>query len=425
MKNGNRKRQGKRHAQPLTAAASLILMVGGLTGCDDLLEVELPGVVDESALEDPAISGLLVNSAIADFECAYNNYTFGSSAFSDEMWHSSGAQIDREWGGRIIDANHQNMAQAPCQGTGFGQYTPIQTARTEAEDAVRRITEFPDADVPDKASLIATAHAYAGYNYVMLGEAFCEMAIDGGSLLTPDQVLRMAEEHFTQALSGGTAEIVNMARVGRARVRLDLGDGPGALSDAQAVPEGFMKVASRGDDHPRRYNKGYDRYTRATAFTVSPRFRDLEWKGVADPRVAVEFTAVLPTAPPLDHFKQTKYTSLGSPLPLATWEEAQLIIAEVSGGETAVGIINALHERAGLPPFDPATDGDILAQVLQERSRELFLEGGHRLNDHLRYMGTPHEIPFFTGVDHLGRQYGNATCWPLPNVERHGNPNIP
>ena len=326
-------------------------MVGGLTGCDDLLEVELPGVVDESALADPAISGLLVNSAIADFECAYNNYTFGSSAFSDEMWHSSGAQIDREWGGRIIDANHQNMAQAPCQGTGFGQYTPIQTARTEAEDAVRRITEFPDADVPDKASLIATAHAYAGYNYVMLGEAFCEMAIDGGSLLTPDQVLRMAEEHFTQALSGGAAEIVNMARVGRARVRLDLGDGPGALSDAQAVPEGFMKVASRGDDHPRRYNKGYDRYTRATAFTVSPRFRDLEWKGVADPRVAVEFTAVLPTAPPLDHFKQTKYTSLGSPLPLATWEEAQLIIAEVSGGETAVGIINALHERAGLPPI--------------------------------------------------------------------------
>lgn len=425
MKYGNRRKQGKREVGTFTTAAILVLILGGLTGCDDLLEVELPGVVDESALEDPAISGLLVNSAIADFECAYNNYTFGSSAFSDEMWHSSGAQIDREWGGRIIDANHQNMAQAPCQGTGFGQYTPIQTARTEAEDAVRRITEFPDADVPNKASLIATAHAYAGYNYVMLGEAFCEMAVDGGSLLTPEQVLRMAEEHFTQALSGGTAEIVNMARVGRARVRLDLGDGPGALSDAQAVPEGFMKVASRGDDHPRRYNKGYDRYTRATAFTVSPRFRDLEWKGVADPRVAVEFTAVLPTAPPLDHFKQTKYTSLGSPIPLATWEEAQLIIAEVSGGQTAVDVINALHTRAGLPPFDPATDGDILAQVLQERSRELFLEGGHRLNDHLRYMGTPYEIPFFAGVDHLGRQYGNATCWPLPNVERHGNPNIP
>lgn len=425
MKDRNRNRQGKRDLRALAAVASLILIPGGLTGCEDLLEVELPGVVDESALDDPAISGLLVNSAVADFECAYNNYTFGSSAFSDEMWHSSGAQIDREWGGRIIDANHQNMAQAPCQGTGFGQYTPIQTARTEAEDAVRRITEFPDADVPDKASLIATAHAYAGYDYVMLGEAFCEMAIDGGSLLTPDQVLRMAEEHFTQALSGGTAEIANMARVGRARVRLDLGDGQGALSDAQAVPEGFMKVASRGDDHPRRYNKGYDRYTRATAFTVSPRHRELEWKGVTDPRVAVEFTAVLPTAPPLDHFRQTKYTSLGSPIPLATWEEAQLIIAEASGGETAVGIINALHARAGLPSFDPATDGDILTHVLQERSRELFLEGGHRLNDHLRYMGTANEIPFFTGVDHLGRQYGNATCWPLPNVERHGNPNIP
>ena len=425
MKNLNGRKQGRPEVRTVTATAGLILMLGGVTGCEDLLQVELPGVVEEAALEDPAIAGLLVNSAVADFECAYNNYTFGSSAFSDEMWHSSGAQIDREWGGRIIDANHQNMAQAPCEGTGFGQYTPIQTARTEAEDAIRRVTEFPDADVPDKALLVATSHAYAGYDYVMLGEGFCEMAIDGGSLLMPDQVLRMAEEHFTQALSDGNAEIMNMARVGRARVRLDFGDGPGAMSDAQLVPEGFSKVASRGDDHPRRYNKGYDRYTRATAFTVSPRFRDLEWKGVPDPRVAVEFTTVLPTAPPLDHFMQTKHTSLSSPIPLATWEEAQLIIAEVSGGEVAVGIINMLHAQAGLPPFDPAADGDILAHVLQERSRELFLEGGHRLNDHLRYMGTPNEIPFFTGVDHLGRQYGNATCWPLPNVERQGNSNIP
>ncbi|MGH7475240.1 MAG: RagB/SusD family nutrient uptake outer membrane protein [Longimicrobiales bacterium] len=126
----------------------------------------------------------------------------------------------------------------------------------------------------------------------------------------------------------------------------------------------------------------------------------------------------------LDHYVQTKYPAFSSPIPLATWEEAQLIIAEVTGGETAVGIINALHQRAGLPSYDPATDGDITEHTIQERSRELFLEGGHRLKDILRYMGTPYEISVDTGIDHFGREYGPTTCWPLPNVERHNNPNL-
>ena len=424
MNDLNRKKRRNPAVWTITTFTGLALMLGGLTSCGDLLSVELPGVVDESSLEDPGIASLLVNSAIADFECAFNNYTFGASAFSDEMWHTSGAQIDREWGGRILSANYQNLAQAPCEGTGFGQYTPIHTARTEAEDAIRRITEFPDAEVSNKSSLIATAHAYAGYDYVMLGEGFCEMALDGGALVTPDQVLARAEEHFTQALSGGDAEIQNMARVGRARVRRARGDLSGAKSDAALVTAGFSKEASRGDDHPRRYNKGYDRYTRSTGFTVAPKFRDLKWKGVSDPRVSVSFSSQLPTAPVMDHYVQSKYTTYGSPIPIATWEEAQLIIAEASGGQTAVDIINTLHTNAGLPAFDQTQDGDIMTHLVQERSRELFLEGGHRMHDWRHYKGTAQEITFDTGIDHFGVPYGNTTCWPLPSVERLGNTNI-
>ena len=37
--------------------------------------------------------------------------------------------------------------------------------------------------------------------------------------------------------------------------------------------------------------------------------------------------------------------------PLARWEEAQLIIAEVEGGQSAIDIINDLHARVGIPPF--------------------------------------------------------------------------
>jgi hypothetical protein len=111
-----------------------------------------------------------------------------------------------------------------------------------------------------------------------------------------------------------------------------------------------------------------------------------------------------------------KWPNRSTPVPIASWDEAQLIIAEAaartSDPGTAVAIINNLHTRAGLPAYDPVTDGPVLDHVIQERSRELFQEGGHRLNDMLR-LG----LPFFEGTDHIGGTYGNTTCFPLPQVE--------
>jgi hypothetical protein len=394
----------------------------GLTACGDLLDVELPGVVDARLLDNAKLAPLLVTSAIADFECAYNNYTFGSSAMSDEWWHTSGGQIEREWGGRLINADHDNYVSGRCEDFGFGVYTTIHTARFQAEDALSRITNFPDAEVPDKQNMLATLSAYAGYTYVMLGEQFCEMAIDGGSLMEPDEVLALAEERFTRAISlaqaAGNNNILNMARVGLARTRRARGNLQGAREVAALVPEGFRVFASRDDLPPRRWNKGFDRNTRESGYTVAPAYRNLTWKGVPDPRVKLQSKGVI-AAYGIEWWVQTKYPSLGADIPLATWEEAQLIIAEAAGGQVAVDIINKLHARAGLPAYDPATDGDIQQQIILERAREFFLEGGHRYNDMLRY-----ELPMKSGVDHLGREYGATTCWPLPTLERLGNPNI-
>ena len=69
----------------------------------------------------------------------------------------------------------------------------------------------------------------------------------------------------------------------------------------------------------------------------------------------------------------------------------------------------------------PVTAAAVLAQIVEERRRELWLEG-HRLGDLRRYnlpfspaAGTPY--PF-------GGVYGNQTCFPLPDIERINNPNI-
>lgn len=412
-----------------------------VTGACDILDVDLPGRVEEETLNNPKQASLLVNSAIADFECAFNNFTFGASAQSDETWHTSGGQVNREWGLRIINNNQQNFAFAACEDFGFGQYTVQQTARKMGEMAVSRLEEWTDEEVPgNRQKLLATAEAYTGYDYVMLGEPYCSMAIEGGPEISPAQVLQQAEEHFSRAIDvgqqAGASEIVNLARVGRARVRLDLGDFEGAVDDAEEVPVGYVRYATRSSNTQRRWNKGAWQYLRSEEFTIPPDMRNLDWKGVEDPRTAVEFNRGLEayqnvhTGENIEHWFAKKHENLDSNIELATWEEAQLIIAEAAahtGNESrAVDIINTLHDRAGLPPFDPSSDqvegptnNNVLNMVLEERKRELFMEGGHRLNDMLRY-----DIPFFLGISHLGREYGTTTCWPLPDVERRGNPNI-
>jgi hypothetical protein len=121
---------------------------------------------------------------------------------------------------------------------------------------------------------------------------------------------------------------------------------------------------------------------------------------------------------------QQKYTSLSSPIPIASWKEAQLIIAEIELGQSAVDIINTFHAENNIPLYDASglSDQEILAHVIQERSRELFLEG-HRFWDIRRF-----EVPFDPPVGAAypkGGYYGDMRCFPLPNVERNNNPNIP
>ena len=342
------------------------------------------------------------------------------------MWHSSGNLIMRSWGQRRITADFPNYVTGTCAGWAYGLWVPLHTARVQAESAFDRIESFPDEAVPDKPEKLATIALYAGYTYTVLGEGFCQMTLDGGEPIQPGAVLAIAEEWFTTTITlaqqAGDQEVLNAAYVGRARVNLDLEQWEAAAADAREVPEGFELFATRSAEVERRWNKGHNFFNIGGHATVAPAFRDLEFKGVPDPRVEVidagrvGFDAVTPL------WLSTKWPSLDTDIPLATWEEAQLILAEAAvrtgDPQTAVDIINTLHARAGLPAFDPATDGAVLDHVIQERSRELFQEGGHRLNDMLR-LG----LPFFTGTDHVGQQYGSTTCLPLPIVEGSNNPN--
>lgn len=111
-----------------------------------------------------------------------------------------------------------------------------------------------------------------------------------------------------------------------------------------------------------------------------------------------------------------------TPIPITTWRQAHLIIAEAEGGQEAVNRIDSLRTFWELPLYAGGTDAEIQQQVIVERSRELFLEG-HHLNDLRRF-----ELPLLPapGAEYRqGGTYGNVRCFPLPDVERNNNPNIP
>lgn len=396
-------------------AMTLTIVMG--SGCDKLLEVELPGRLESSKLDDPSMVPVLQIGMISDFECAFQGYSMTSSVLTQEYINAVTARAPLLWAQRV-ESLADVAGYLGCEQVG-GAYLPLQTARFQAQELYARAESFSTTELPTKEEALGTSAAYGGYSALLLGEGFCEMAMDGGPLMTREEVFKVAEDLFTKALAHQTNDdIRHMALVGRARTRLNMGNGAGAVADAGLVPEGFAKKIEGSRAASRRENRQFVNTHQNLEWSVAPAYRDLEIGGMPDVRVPVVDTETLGQDVMTPLWLQMKYTSYSAPVTLASWREAQLIIAEVQGGSEAVSAINRLRASVGLPPFQGTDPEEIRAQVLEERRRETFLEG-HRLGDLLRL-----EIPFPTGKTHKGQPYGPVTCIPLPTTERSVNPNI-
>lgn len=398
-------------------------------GCSDVLEVELPGRIPSELLGDPTTAPTLAASVVADFECAFSNYVNSTSTLSDQFLGASGNLNAKNWGTRKIYEEDSANERTGCGGS-HGAYTPMQTARFQSDDVLARLQVWTDDEskVP-LAPLRARVAVFGAYAYTLLGEGYCAMRLDQEpGIRTPDEVLAIAETKFTEALTlvnamaAGAAktELLNLASVGRARVRLDLGNTAGAAADAALVAPGFEFFVTRSVDAQSRWNDAWYAMAESGHSSVAPEYRALTVGGVPDPRVQVvsgpeiglgekAFDGVTDL-----WIVSNKNFSRADPMRLASYIEAQLIRAEALGGATAVGIINARRTELQLPQYTGPTDAaSVQALVLEERNRELFMEGGHRFNDLLRF-----NIPWKVGNDQNGVPYGTTTCMPLPLSER-------
>jgi starch-binding outer membrane protein, SusD/RagB family len=407
-----------------------VLAMPALTACDfdDWLEVTAPSSLPAENLETPEAAPLLVNGAIGNFECALGATILVTGLIADEF---GDAQLGAaQWPYDRRDANTQPggiYGTSGCTSAqGPGVYSPLSVARWSADNAYKSLESFTDAQVAKRDSLMAASALYAGFSLSHLGMAMCSAALDEGPEITNLQLFAEAEQRFTTALQAagraGVAAYQHAANVGLARVRLFQGNSAGAAAAAALVPAGFLLNATASDAETRRYNRVFHSNIQSRFYTIEEQSRDLRTGGVPDPRARV-INSGLRAADGEIAWYQQKYTAFGSPLPVARYQEAQLILAEAQGGQAAVNIINALRAPHGLPAYTGATDAaSIRSLIIEERRRELFVEGFrmydiHRFN--LPLIPTPG-----TAYPIKGGFYGNTTCLPLPDVERFNNPNI-
>ena len=195
---------------------------------------------------------------------------------------------------------------------------------------------------------------------------------------------------------------------------------------ARGLPPGFSFTVAYSNAEDDTRNKQWEFNIDDENVTVAEPYRDVQYEGVPDPRINVIDLGVTNPQTGLAIFVSDKYPEASTPVEVASWEEAQLIIAEaaIEDGNygAAVAIFNALHDAVGLPAYAGGlNEEELMDQLIYERAAEMYLEG-HHLQDLKRL-----DIELYppTGTDDgFGGAYGDQICFDMPATEFQNNSTI-
>jgi hypothetical protein len=430
--------------------AALALSAAAMAACSDFLVAENPGAVEEPDVNNIAYVNLLANGAIYGLQATYDDVTWWNAQFTDEIVNNNSGNPFAEEG----QIDRRELYADMTYITAF-MYSPLQRSRFLAEDAAARMEILmPDSAASDLR--VARAYAFAGYNYIALGETFCVTPINLGVPKTPEEMFTDAVAHFNKSITIATAwktkvqgrtplvasavagadSVINLARVGAARASLGKNDKTAAAAFASQVPATFEYHLWYGSTNASERSRIYDRigvstngWMRNTPFDAM----------VTDPRIPriLATTSTARAGVPLSPLMYSGYNGQtgsagGAIVPemshkLATGLEARYIVAEVAGPTAAT--LAFVNERRAVGLQTPVTlTGDaIMAELREQRARDFYLSG-QRLGDLRRYLRYLNLNLFPTGPypgSTTGQVYDNTiTCWPLPTVEVNANPNI-
>ncbi len=420
----------------LTRLGVAALLAVSVAACN--FDVTNPGPTPDAFLNNPKAHQAVANGAAVELFEALSDVTYTTSAVTRELFPSGstsnwGISIEQQNGRLIYDDEHVT-----------DPWNEVQRARASGENGYQRFVDNVEGGVTGYQPA-AEAALWAAYASRMLGENWCEGAIDGGPIVSRTELLQRAEEWFTRTIeTAGSnpdlADVKTAATAGRASVRVDLGDWAGAVSDAAQVPSTFVLNARYEDGQQEQYNRLYfggadEPYRAITVWNTV--YQDY-YTDTQDPRVPWVDTGQLGDASVglvgdrVPFYRQLKFAERGSDIRLSSGWEMRLIEAEnkLNSGDFAgaMTIVNVRRAALNVPLWTPADLNEAWADFKRERGIELWLEG-RRMGDLYRWKadGTPGALDQLEQAG-AAASYLDAKqnlCYPIPKGEREANPNIP
>lgn len=456
MKNRTRLHEGRGRRPLPRALLGALALSAPLAACDTqkLLNVEDPAFATPGVLGDAAGVPTLVAGAVADFQGAYSGpggdaFLSVSSLISDELY-------DTDTFDTRISTDQRSQFPAGQANTSDFAFNALEAARRSLSEAADAVEKNAGAKDPR----IAELRALEGMTYVALGEGFCApipfSASKGGAPgefgqpLAQNQVFQEAVKRFDMALAADPNN--NLAKIGKGRALLNLGDFAGAAAAVAGVPTVYAYKIEHSANSGRQQNPIYGLQQNGRySMSDNEGINGLPYRSAKDPRLPW-ITKGLGFDKVNTVYLDQRYPGFGANVPLATGVEARLIEAEALLNKGASGAyvakLNDLRKdvytlMSGLftdyqkqvpgpnnptTTLDPLTDpGSAQARVDQffkERAYWLFTTA-HRQGDLrrlVRQYGRTQDKVFPTGKFHKGGVYGNDVAFPIPFNEQN-NPN--
>jgi len=392
-----------------------LLLVSGFvfSACEDFVtDVEPPiDTVSEKDINRPDQLPFFITGVETKFANSIDEVLVCADGLSDELFfndnmpdatYSQYMEIDA---GDIL-LNNSSVANA---------FDPLGECRYYSDLIVSRTLSFPEVDSTLKEQALYTGYFYGGVSryvyatYFGLEPNVGGGAIDAGPFIPSVQMTTLAVEKLNSALAH-TSDAYNIKLVHSiiARAYLYIGDYQNAaVHAAQGLVNG---------DEPFQalYNKILDNYWWQQAGNLRAQF-GVDWRFVnyiaADPNEANRIKlGSLEGYDGETYYFQMTYPEAGSPMNFITWQENNLMRAELilrgNAAGDALSLVNDVRASHDISPLAAVTLDDIYV----ERDKELFTTGA-RLPDQRRF-----------NTWHLGDEAWHYL--PIPLGERNANDNF-
>ncbi len=395
---------------PLLVFMALLLLVS----CNDFVTNIAPLIsqVESDRLNQQSQVKFLENGVLARFADTQDNLDVLADGLSDAFFFTFDVPNATFITFQEIDEGNIRIDNNSVGGV----LTNLGEMRFFADDMVARMDKITFTDQEIKREALYIGYLMGGLaryyyaTYVGLNPTEGGGVIDAGAFIPSSDMYNLAMEKFQLALQnasttdgGYEARVVNslMARVELYRENY----GQVASFASAGLMQGDPDYSGLHSIEARNYwwvQAGAGR----TQWVLDPRF--VQYIN-DDPKEAnrLQITSLTGTSG-TTYYRQDRYADT-DPLPLITWQENELMLAEVeirNGGGDPLGRINTVRASHGLDPLATAD----LNTIITERDKELFTTGA-RLPDERRF-----------GIWHLGA--GTWQYFRITEEEINANPNL-